>query len=57
MSWNLLTRLASAESLRGEGGGGEEECRQEEENEEHSRGKQKAPVKLGGEKMRRNGDD
>ena len=39
VSWNLLTPLASAESLRG--GGGEEESRQEEE-EEHSRGKQKS---------------
>lgn len=57
VSWNLLTPLASAESLRGEGGGGEEESRQEEEEEEHRRGKQKAPVKTGGEKMKRNGDD
>lgn len=45
VSRNLLTPLASAESLRG--GGGEEECRQEEDEEEHSEGKQKAPTKLG----------
>lgn len=45
VSRNLLTPLASAESLRG--GGGEEERRQEEDEEEHSEGKQKAPAKLG----------
>lgn len=49
VSRNLLTPLASAESLRG--GGGEEECRQEEDEEEHSGERQKAPAKLGSERM------
>lgn len=50
VSWNLLTPLASAESLRGEVGGGEEESRQEEEEEEHRRGKQKSPSEIRGRK-------